>query len=207
MKKTILLLLLVYVCLCGTSVYADNFDLEIKNKLIQLNIVDENGFSNPDAITREECLVSIMRVIGVPDEEVEKLNGADLITLADTALIADDAVWFQLRGICESIGASVVWMEDTGNIKIEHKGKSYICEVLAPNDYFPEKKYFYMKNDKNGQYVYLWQMGFGCAYIMQDGRYYLSENSMNRLLKEFGYSIDKPNDGVYCIDKLGEHIH
>ena len=85
MKKTILLLLLVYVCLCGTSVYADNSDLEIKNKLIQLNIVDENGFSNPDAITREECLVSIMRVIGVTDEEVEKLNGADLITFEDTA--------------------------------------------------------------------------------------------------------------------------
>ena len=67
------------------NVYADNSCvLESRTTLIQLNILDESGFSNPDAITREECLVAIMRVIGVTDEEIEKLNGADLISFADT---------------------------------------------------------------------------------------------------------------------------
>ena len=74
------------MCFLGnTNVYADNSTVsENSTMLIQLNILDESGFSNPDAITREECLVAIMRVIGVTDEEIEKLNGADLISFADT---------------------------------------------------------------------------------------------------------------------------
>ncbi len=63
----------------GSSVY------DLNNTLIQLNIVDENGFSNPYAITREDCLISIMRVIGLTDDQIEKLDGADFISFADTA--------------------------------------------------------------------------------------------------------------------------
>ena len=83
--KKLVILIVVTLCLFGSiNVYADNSGLEIKDKLIQLNIINDSGFSNLDVITREECLVSIMRVIGVTDEEIEKLNGADLISFVDT---------------------------------------------------------------------------------------------------------------------------
>ncbi|MBU5449764.1 hypothetical protein [Acetivibrio sp. MSJd-27] len=86
MKKLIIAVVAIMYLLGMINVYADNSCvLEIRTMLNQLNILDESGFSNPDAITREECLVTIMRVIGVTDEEIEKLNGADLISFADTA--------------------------------------------------------------------------------------------------------------------------
>lgn len=59
--------------------------LEIKDMLVKLNILDENGFSDLDTITRGECLIAIMRVIGATDEEIGKLSGADFEPFADTA--------------------------------------------------------------------------------------------------------------------------
>ena len=68
-----------------TNVSADNSAVyEKRNTLFQLSILDGNAFSNPDTITRAECLTAIMRVIGASDEEMEKLDGHDLISFADT---------------------------------------------------------------------------------------------------------------------------
>lgn len=85
MKKLVIVVVVIMHLLGMINVYADNSCvLEIRTTLVQLNILDESGFSNSDAITREECLVAIMRVIGVTDEKIEKLNGADLVSFADT---------------------------------------------------------------------------------------------------------------------------
>lgn len=85
MKRFIAIVLLVAV-LCGTlavQAYNDS-TASAKEVLAELNIIDENYFSNSNVITREECLIAVMRVIGLTDEDVEKLNGADLISFADT---------------------------------------------------------------------------------------------------------------------------
>lgn len=85
MKKLVIVVVAIMYFIGRINVYADNsYVLEIKSTLTQLNILDESGFSNPNRITRKECLVTIMRVIGVTDEEIENLNGADLIAFVDT---------------------------------------------------------------------------------------------------------------------------
>lgn len=85
MKKLVSIVVAIMYLLGMTNVCADNSAVsETKDMLIRLNVLNESGFSDPDIITREECLVAIMRVIGVTDEEIEKLNGADVISFADT---------------------------------------------------------------------------------------------------------------------------
>lgn len=83
LKKIIVICLLT--CLLGAiTVHADIDVSGGKDVLIRLNIINENYFLNTDTVTREECIVAIMRVIGVTDEEIDKLNGSDLISFADT---------------------------------------------------------------------------------------------------------------------------
>lgn len=85
MKNFVIIIIATMYFLGMINVYADNStDSETETMLIQLNIIDENYFSNSDTVTREECLVAIMRVIGASDEEIEKLNGADIISFVDT---------------------------------------------------------------------------------------------------------------------------
>lgn len=85
--RTFFTLILIITYLSGGSVvYAGSSDISnLKNTLLQLNIIDESYFSNANVVSREECIVAIMRVIGATDEEIEKLNGGDLICFADTA--------------------------------------------------------------------------------------------------------------------------
>lgn len=85
MKKLVIVVVAIIYLLGMINVYADNSCvLEIRTMLNQLNILDESGFSNPDAITREECLVMIMRVIGVTDGEINSLGGTSLYAFVDT---------------------------------------------------------------------------------------------------------------------------
>lgn len=85
MRRTFTLILLVLYLLGGKNVYAASSDISsFKSTLLQFNIIDESYFSNANTVSREECIVAIMRVIGVTDEEIEKLNGDDLICFADT---------------------------------------------------------------------------------------------------------------------------
>lgn len=54
------------------------------NTLEELGIIDDASISfNP--VTREECLVAVLRVIGVTDDYISTLGGADYITFADTS--------------------------------------------------------------------------------------------------------------------------
>ncbi len=84
--RRIFTLILLVICLLGNNkVYAGSRDIsDLKSTLLQLNIIDESYFSNASVVSREECIVAIMRVIGVTDGEIEELNGSDLICFADT---------------------------------------------------------------------------------------------------------------------------
>jgi len=84
--KRLIIAMFLMICFLGIiKVHADDYTVsETKDTLIQLNILNEKGFLNPDAITRGECLIAIMRVIGVTDEEVALLNGSDVISFVDT---------------------------------------------------------------------------------------------------------------------------
>lgn len=85
MKRLISAVLLITIFIGTLVVHADYDNVnKMKEMLTELNIVDENYFSNQDTVTRAECLVAIMRAIGVTDEEIEKLNGADLAGFVDT---------------------------------------------------------------------------------------------------------------------------
>lgn len=85
MKRLISAVLLITIFIGTLVVHADYDNVnKMKEMLTELNIVDENYFSNKDTVTRAECLVAIMRAIGVTDEEIEKLNGADLAGFVDT---------------------------------------------------------------------------------------------------------------------------
>ena len=61
-------------------VYASN-DNSI---LSELGIIDKSFFKSDNIVTREEAIIAIMRTIGITDEDVRLLNGADLITFVDT---------------------------------------------------------------------------------------------------------------------------
>ncbi|MBU5451520.1 hypothetical protein [Acetivibrio sp. MSJd-27] len=85
MKKVIAIFLLAMWLSGVIIVHADHGNIsKEENILIELNIVDEGYFSNFNTVTREECLVAIMRVIGVTDKEVDLLNGADFVAFEDT---------------------------------------------------------------------------------------------------------------------------
>ena len=85
MKKITTVALLVTCLLGAIMVYAHNDNIsETRDRLVELNIINDGYFSNSNTVTREECIVAIMRAIGVTDEEIEKLNGCDLISFVDT---------------------------------------------------------------------------------------------------------------------------
>ena len=84
MKKLVTMLVLILYFIQVINVYASNStDSELYYLLNNLNIVDEDFFVSK-TITREEALISIMRVIGATDEKIEESSGADLIAFADT---------------------------------------------------------------------------------------------------------------------------
>lgn len=82
--KKLLLMIIVFFSLCSVIVYAEKCDFETRDMLTQLNILQEDSFSDSNTVSRKECIVAIMRLIGVTDEDINSLNGADLYTFADT---------------------------------------------------------------------------------------------------------------------------
>lgn len=82
MKKIITVVVaIMYLTGVAISANADNSALSV---LMHLNILSESELYRTDTVTREECLVAIIRVIGATDETIENLNGADVISFADT---------------------------------------------------------------------------------------------------------------------------
>ena len=87
--KKIVTTLIAMMCFLGATniynVYANDIkDSETIAKLIQLNILDGNDFSNSDTVTREECLIRIMRAIGLNDEGVNSLGATSYYAFVDT---------------------------------------------------------------------------------------------------------------------------
>lgn len=74
MRRFMAMISLIAYLLGTTNVYANNVvNAETRKTLIELNILDEDGFCE-DKITREDCLITIMRVIGATDDEIQALN-------------------------------------------------------------------------------------------------------------------------------------
>ena len=86
MKKMIITIILIMCFLVNINVYADNSDVSVyKDELIRLNILDEDDFSNSDTITRGDCLIAIIRAIGITDNDISRFDGADFMPFVDTA--------------------------------------------------------------------------------------------------------------------------
>lgn len=85
MKKRILIIMMVLNLLMPMSVCASNECVSDTDILALLEIVEDDYFTNSETVTREECIIAIMRVIGVTDAKVDKLYGADLFCFVDTS--------------------------------------------------------------------------------------------------------------------------
>lgn len=96
---------------------------------------------------------------------------------------------FPFRTIFEELGAQVIWMEETNDVQIIYKGKSYLCERKAPNDKFPENIFLYVKDEQNDRYIYLNPMGFAGNFQIINDRIYLSEDTGKRLFETFGCKV------------------
>lgn len=84
LKKIITIILLATCLLGGIIVNADNDFPDEKDILVKLNVINKSYFLDFNTVTREECIIAIMRVIGVTDEEINSLKGADFISFVDT---------------------------------------------------------------------------------------------------------------------------
>ncbi|MBE7020877.1 MAG: hypothetical protein E7411_05565 [Ruminococcaceae bacterium] len=86
MKKFVFWVLIISLLIGPLlNVYAEDYSFrKIKNKLIELNIMNEDYFSNSSTVTRKECLIAIMRCIGLTDQIISLFNGADYTAFVDT---------------------------------------------------------------------------------------------------------------------------
>lgn len=85
--KRLIILIVAIMCFLGTvNVYAESSDLsKPMDMLTALNIIDKEWFSDPEAVSRKECLISVMRTIGATDEGIDSLGTTyDLFTFMDT---------------------------------------------------------------------------------------------------------------------------
>ncbi|MBE7011372.1 MAG: hypothetical protein E7415_01715 [Ruminococcaceae bacterium] len=84
MKKIISLILFFCCILNIIPICADEIESDVtEHDLIKFGILDEDSFLNDDTITREECLIAIMRVIGLTDNDVNMMDGADCYAFVD----------------------------------------------------------------------------------------------------------------------------
>ena len=85
-----MVMVVLIVCLfCVGKVSADTTNnIETGSLLFELNIIDETYFSNTNTVTREECLIAIMRAIGVTGIEFDSIDGADFYGFADTPFLS-----------------------------------------------------------------------------------------------------------------------
>lgn len=83
MKKLIVIFISIISFIINGNVYADENLIDSKSMLIGLGVVPESGFSSSDTISREECIISIMRILGVTDGDIESLRGSDLYVFVD----------------------------------------------------------------------------------------------------------------------------
>lgn len=86
MKRLIILIALIMCFSANVNAYAENSETpKPMDMLADLNIIDKDGFSDPEAVSRKECLISVMRAIGATDEGIDSLGKTyDLFTFADT---------------------------------------------------------------------------------------------------------------------------
>lgn len=86
MKRLIILIVAIMCFSANVNAYAENSETpKPMDMLADLNIIDKDGFSDPEAVSRKECLISVMRAIGATDEGIDSLGKTyDLFTFADT---------------------------------------------------------------------------------------------------------------------------
>ena len=93
---------------------------------------------------------------------------------------------FPLREVFESLGATVTWLEDTEKVRIEYKDKCYLCEMVVPNDMFPEQVYIIIIDEQTEKYLQLNPMAGIGGFEMIDDRICLYGETMEYLIKNVG---------------------
>ena len=127
--------------------------------------------------------------------EANEMVGGTLIVNQKTvekkaSVIIKNEVLFPLRTIFEELGAKVNWIENTGETEIVFNDKIYLCEIKAPNSFFPNNKYIYIKDVQNNCYFYLTPMSMGGSYEMINDRTYLHQETGKRLFEAMGCIVE-----------------
>lgn len=129
------------------------------------------------------------------EREKEDLSGNKVVDISETVVL-NGSYLIPFRSVFEELGAKVEWKAETDQIILSIQEEQYVCEIKAPNRYFPNDKYFYVKNIKAGDskslkdYIQLNPMGAEGGYKMIDDRIYLYPDTMRRLLNYFGYDLE-----------------
>ena len=136
-------------------------------------------------------LFASFQIISAENTTMDKgylyINGV-LIEKTDTVLAERRAIFLPLRTIFETLGATVDWREDTGNVIITYKEESYICYIKEPNPGY--LKLFYVKNQRIGKHLYLTAMSTGGGFCIINDRIYLYEQTGERLLEALGCKVE-----------------
>ena len=111
----------------------------------------------------------------------------------NTVIIRNSIMLFPFRTIFESLGATIKWNELSGDIDLEYNGNNYICYVKEPNPGYG--KYFYVKDSKMNNHIYLTPMSMGGGFDIVNDYTYLYKETAEYLLRALDCSvtIDKIN--------------
>ena len=94
-----------------------------------------------------------------------------------------------LRKVFETLGAKVIWQEETKDVLIEYNNQTYLCTTFSPNPSFPTK-YFYVDNLQTNESIFLTSMSFGGAYCMINNQTYLYADTAKRLFEAVGCKVE-----------------
>lgn len=120
--------------------------------------------------------------------EVIYVNGVAVESNSEIQARTQDML-IPLRTIFESLGATVIWQEETENILIKYNNESYLCYTSSPNSLYPTK-YLYVKNLRTNKNIYLTSMSYGGAYCIINDRTYLYSDTGKRLLEAMGCKVE-----------------
>ena len=118
MKKTFTMLILICFSLCCVNAAEyENFD---KRESVINQVINEIGVTDNNSITRAECLIILMNIIGAPKEEVEKWDGADFFPFADVEPFS-----YFGGAYCADIAYGEACIIDYETIFTSHTGNNY----------------------------------------------------------------------------------
>lgn len=133
------------------------------------------------------CFIIVNAEDTMTNQYLLYVNGT-LIEATDSVTVKDKEILFPIRTIFESLGATVNWQEETGNILITYNDELYICYTKEPNPGY--SKYFYIKKKSTDEHIYLTAMSTGGAYCMINYRTYLYQETGKRMFEALGCKVE-----------------